>query len=117
MPPAHAHDRECSRDTYIPLPATCRRCDGGCMTNVTNYAVRLTDVGALEDFTAYIKDAVIAQCTMTERFSAVRLKNTRVRYNDFLHGVRGIARENETIEVTQSDSALQLAGTIVHELA
>ena len=77
----------------------------------------LLNVTDLEEFTECIKDAVVVKCRHSEKFSAIRLQNTPLRYNDWMHPrLRGLTTDREVL-VSQKDDAWQLAGTIVHELA
>jgi len=83
---------------------------------MTNYNVRLQNQQDLEKFAECIKLAVCD--SFPERFGAERLRETNLKYDDFFHrSDRGHAWDDGTIEVRQTESALQLAGTIVHELA
>jgi len=84
-----------------------------------NHKANITNVGDLERFSACIKQAVVTRIQLDEKFSAIRLTNASLRYSDWIHpSLRGQARhaDNEMV-VTQRESALQLAGTVVHELA
>lgn len=84
-----------------------------------DYHVRLKTLGDLEDFSKYIKDAVVDRISHVERFTGIRLAGTRLHYNDWMHkGFYGMAHHaTDRIEIGNTDSALQIAGTVVHELA
>ncbi len=83
---------------------------------MTDYNVRIQHQQDLEAFAICIRDAVCD--SFPERFNSDRLRETPMRYNDFLHvSNRGQTHADGSIEVRQTESALQLAGTIVHELA
>lgn len=88
-------------------------------TKPIDYNVRLRTLGDLEDFCTYIKDAMVAHISMTERFTGIRLAGTRVSYNDWLHHSKyGVAHtRSDRIEIGNTTSALQVAGTVIHELA
>ena len=78
--------------------------------------IRIGNVRDLELFANCIKDALVTR--VGERFSTIRLRGAPLRYNDFLdEGKREQARHDGVMEVAQRDSALQLAGTIIHEMA
>ena len=87
-------------------------------TKQVDYHVRLRTLQDLEHFSRYIKDAVVERISHVERFTGIRLAGTRLEYNDWLHSSKfGLAKYKEDkIEVGNCDSALQVAGTIVHEL-
>ncbi len=83
-----------------------------------DYNVQIDKIADLEDYASMIRDAIVDHVRLAEKFSAIRLRNTSLRYDDFLHsGLRGRAHNNGVIEIVQRESALQLAGTILHELA
>jgi len=91
--------------------------------DVIDYHVKLTNVRDLELFASAIKDALTGRL-QDERFSAIRLRGAPLRYNEFLdegkaalRGARGVTYENGNMEVRETSSALQLAGTIIHEMA
>lgn len=83
-----------------------------------DYNIRLRTLGDLEDFCAYIKDAMVAHISLTERFTGIRLAGTRLGYNDWLHSSKyGLAHtRTDRIEIGNVTSALQVAGTVIHEL-
>jgi SWI/SNF-related matrix-associated actin-dependent regulator of chromatin subfamily A-like protein 1 len=92
------------------------------VTSEFDYQVKIDNVRDLELFANCIKDAVCHRMALSERFSAIRLQGAPLIYNDFVHkrrtdDARGITRPDGTMEVAQRDSALQLAGTVVHEMA
>lgn len=83
-----------------------------------NYDIRIKEIKDLESFATVIKDTVVNLITPLERFSGVRLSNTTLRYDDWLcTKYRGFTHNDDTIQVKQTESAIQLAGTVVHELA
>lgn len=86
-----------------------------------NYDIRIKEQSDLESFAKAIKDTVVSQIAPLERFSAVRLKNATLVYNDWLcTRYRGLTTETKTetiIQIKQTESAIQLAGTVIHELA
>lgn len=83
---------------------------------MTDYNVKLQNLQDLEKFSEAIKHA--ACDAFPERFGSERLRETKMRYDDFFHkSDRGHAYPDGSIEVRQTESALQLAGTVVHELA
>src|SRR5258705_8555786 len=83
---------------------------------MTDYNVRLQSQQDLEKFASIIKDAVCS--SFYERFGRARLEEASLKYDDFFHrSNRGEASDNGEIFVRQTESALQLAGTVVHELA
>lgn len=90
------------------------------MDNATavNYHVKLRKLGDLENFSRFIKDAVVERIGAVERFTGIRLAGTKLEYNDWLHASKyGVAKHKEDkIEIGNTDSALQIAGTIIHEL-
>lgn len=80
--------------------------------------VTLDQHADLEEFAECIKDAVVTRIRVTEKFSGIRLAGIRMMYNDFQReGIRGRATQDGRIEVRQVKNALQLAGTVVHEMA
>ena len=82
-----------------------------------NYHIRINNVRDLELFANCIKDAFCNRIH-NERFSMIRLRGAPLRYVDFMHkGLRGTTTDNGEMTVTQSQNALQLAGTILHEMA
>lgn len=86
-------------------------------TKLFDYHVKLPSQGACEDFANCIKDAVVAKIAHQERFGSIRLRSTTLRVNDFLHpNLRGYANERDGMQVRQTQSALQLAGTVIHEM-
>lgn len=87
-------------------------------TKPIDYNVRLRTLGDLEDFCRYIKDAMVAHISLTERFTGIRLGATQLQYNDWLHPSKyGVARHaQDRIEIGNTASALQVAGTVIHEL-
>lgn len=86
---------------------------------VVDYHVRLHNVKELNDFSQYVKDAIVERISHVERFSAIRLAGTSIAYSDWLHSSRyGVAHHaTDSIEIGNNDSALQVAGTVIHELA
>lgn len=89
------------------------------MTNTIDYSVRLRTLADLEAYSKYIKDAIVERISHVERFTGIRLAGTRLEYNDWLHVSRyGVAHSaTDKIEIGNTASALQIAGTIIHELA
>jgi SWI/SNF-related matrix-associated actin-dependent regulator 1 of chromatin subfamily A len=87
------------------------------MTKIIDYHVKINRVSDLEDFSQFIKDAVVSRIALVEHFSGVRLASQKLLYNDWLHKNRGLAHETGLLEVRQQETALDLAGTILHELA
>jgi len=87
--------------------------------DIIDYHVRLTNQGALEDFANALKDALVTRMRASERFSGIRLKNTALRYNDFMNPTRvGEADyKTNTISVRETTGALDLADTVIHECA
>lgn len=85
-----------------------------------DYEFKLMSVADLEEFSTLIRDAVVSKCALSERFSSIRLKSATLKYNDFLHkNLRGEAKTSNAgdgIEIRQTENAIQLAGTVVHEL-
>lgn len=81
----------------------------------TNYNVRLTSDSDLEMFAEYVREAVCQ--AFPEDFGRVRLQEAKMKYAEFSHvEARGYAYDDSLV-VKQTENALQLAGTIVHELA
>lgn len=82
-----------------------------------NYHVKLATVHDQELFANAIKDALTRRVS-NERFSLIRLTGAPMRVNDFMHhGLRGQTSAGGAMEVAQRDNALQLAGTVIHEMA
>lgn len=73
----------------------------------------------LEEFASLIRDVVVTRIARDEKFSSVRLKNAKMQTNEFLHprylGLATTSNVNK-IDFRQGESALQCAGTILHEL-
>lgn len=88
-----------------------------------NFKLRLRHQGDCVAFAEAIRQAVVERMARNERFSAVRLRNATLVYDDFIcwreaadREMRGYASESG-ITVRQTESAIQLAGTVLHELA
>jgi len=89
------------------------------MTKPIDYNVRLQTLGDLESYSKCVKDCIVERISHVERFTGIRLAGTRLEYKDWLHdGMFGIAHHaTDSIEVGNTASALQIAGTVIHELA
>src|SRR5262245_56139504 len=75
-----------------------------------------SDPVMLQRFADEVKSAVVAALRASEKFSAIRLQNTNVRYVESMCN-RGLAYADGRIRVTMHEDPLQLAGTVIHELA
>lgn len=85
---------------------------------MNDYQITLNNQGQLEEFANDIKDAIVEGLRASEKFSSIRLRNARLHYNDFMNGrYRGLAYDTGEMVVRQTESALQLAGTVIHECA
>ena len=85
-----------------------------------DYNICIKEQSDLVNFASAIRDAIVLQIALSEHFSSVRLRNATLVYDDWLCArLRGLASDSliETkITVKQTQSALQLAGTVIHEL-
>ena len=80
--------------------------------------IRLEYEADLEEFANAIREAVIDRIRLVEKFSAIRLEGVRLRYNDFLRErFLGLSHSNGVIEVRQGTTVLDLAETVIHEMA
>lgn len=85
--------------------------------NVVDYHIRIGNVRDLELFANAIKDALTGRLR-DERFSAIRLQGAPLRYSDFIHPtMAGYSNGNNLVVTQRSGGALELAGTIIHEMA
>src|SRR3990167_9120627 len=90
------------------------------MLQSVDYNICIKEQSDLVNFANAIRDAIVCQNALTEHFSSVRLRNATLVYDDWLCArLRGLASDSLTetkITVKQTQSALQLAGTVIHEL-
>ena len=88
------------------------------MSSDSRLQLKIDNVHDLELFANAIKDATVGRISASERFSAIRLSGAPLTYNDFIHkNWRGLTDAAGRVEVRQQNSALDMAGTVIHEMS
>lgn len=87
---------------------------------VKDYRVN-ADIGSLEDFANAIKVAVCNRIALTERFSAMRLRDVPMNFQMFGHGrylglTKGDSSSFGIFADKHGESVLNIAETVIHEL-
>lgn len=84
---------------------------------MTNYNFRFHSEAEATEFITYIKDAVVQRISYTEKFSAIRLSNSRITVGATLRGHwLGRAHSTGLVEIKGSEEVLDLAATVIHEM-
>ena len=85
---------------------------------MTDYNFRFKTEHDLEGFINAIKEGVVKHISQFERFSSIRLSNSKINVNSMMGGhYLGKAWDNGIIEIKGSEGALDIADTVIHELA